>query len=701
MGSNPLPSWNSINLDNIALLYGTYGEYDADIYDDSEAQPGWGWLTPTVYEHAIVELPDGGFVTAWRYYSTTGSAEYTYVTGNLRIFDADGDVVQNIVLDGDQAIDGLFVFPSGEIALLWHDASLAYSLQVPQLSLVDTEDGTLGPTLTLSSEDGVYSLQGDITADGSLVLSWLSASSYDWNVATVSLEDFENAVIEDEVTPLDAGEDIHGSVSETDVAVLKNGNFVLAWADGSRDYDTECYVMFKIITPDGTEVVAPTSLISALEEVQIVPTIHLFENGDFGIFYQSDKPGNGYSDDIFFQRFTQDGTLVQAETFVGDVYSTIDGYGVIHVENLADGGFVVAYEPNYYAVAYELRRFDAEGNLIDSGYVEPGNANYNRYDEIYDIIANEHGGFSVVWASSGRVDTDYASEMLIYTFDNQYFGTSQDESFEATKETHWFHGQGGDDSFDGSKWRDIFYGGSGSDTLSGAGGRDLLVGGSGKDVLDGGTGIDKMKGQGGSDRYYVDNTDDVVIEGLNKGKDTVFASVSFTLPDNVENLVLTGTDAIDGTGNDLDNKITGNTAANVLKGAAGDDVIKGGDGDDTIEGGAGADETTGGKGTDIFVFKAIGDSTVAATGRDTIVNFKTGHGDLIDLSAIDADTDTDGDQAFTFVGSDAFSATAGELRIETGSGETLIYGDIDGDGIADFAIRLDSALSLGVDSFVL
>jgi Ca2+-binding RTX toxin-like protein len=110
---------------------------------------------------------------------------------------------------------------------------------------------------------------------------------------------------------------------------------------------------------------------------------------------------------------------------------------------------------------------------------------------------------------------------------------------------------------------------------------NVLTGNSGANVLDGGSGADTMSGGAGDDTYIVDKTTDTVTEAANAGTDTVQSSVTYTLPTNVENLILTGTTAINGTGNTLNNTLTGNSAANVLDGLAGADTLVGGLGDDT------------------------------------------------------------------------------------------------------------------------
>ena len=108
-----------------------------------------------------------------------------------------------------------------------------------------------------------------------------------------------------------------------------------------------------------------------------------------------------------------------------------------------------------------------------------------------------------------------------------------------------------------------------------------LTGNAAANTLDGKAGADAMAGAAGDDTYVVDNALDTVTEAANAGTDSVQSSVGFTLPDNVENLSLTGTSAINASGNSLSNKLTGNAAANTLDGKAGADAMAGAAGDDT------------------------------------------------------------------------------------------------------------------------
>jgi Ca2+-binding RTX toxin-like protein len=206
-------------------------------------------------------------------------------------------------------------------------------------------------------------------------------------------------------------------------------------------------------------------------------------------------------------------------------------------------------------------------------------------------------------------------------------------------------GGGGNDRIFGSALANIINGGGGADVLSGFGGNDIITGGLGNDNMEGGTGNDRLEGGDGDD-FIVGDT---------------FVQSGF------------------------------------LSTGVGADALLGGVGEDTLFGGAGRDVLTGGTESDTFFFRSKTESGVSATTRDTITDFEGSGGaggDVIALNLIDADERSfpfsAGDQAFQFTSHDGLGAfsvgAAGFLRFEYTAAGTVIYGETNGDGKADFSI---------------
>lgn len=141
------------------------------------------------------------------------------------------------------------------------------------------------------------------------------------------------------------------------------------------------------------------------------------------------------------------------------------------------------------------------------------------------------------------------------------------------------------------------------------------------------------------------------------------------------------------------------SGADSFFGGWGKDAIDGFGGNDTIYGGRGADILKGGSGRDAFVYKSTKDSGTTIETADLILDFTTS--DRIDLSAIDASTKSSKNQAFSFIGSKAFTNKAGELRYKAFSSETIVEGDVNGDGKADFSILFDDRIVMKKEYFIL
>jgi Ca2+-binding RTX toxin-like protein len=326
-----------------------------------------------------------------------------------------------------------------------------------------------------------------------------------------------------------------------------------------------------------------------------------------------------------------------------------------------------------------------------------------------------------------------------------YYGTRSTDSIEATDHRgQEIFGLDGNDAIYGNRGNDTLRGGNGNDYVDGYHGADGIFGDNGSDTIDGGKGHDRIWGGDGSDVIAAGSDNDTVRGGT--GDDTVYggseedlifgeagADILFGNPGHD---TLSGQDGNDqlfggsgndtlygGFGNDIlksgqgDDYVGGNNGNDTLYGEMGNDTIRGGEGDDllfggagtdilrgglgkdVIQGGRGADQLFGGPEADTFVFVSVGDST-AASSRDRIMDFQLKF-DKIDLSEIDADVRTGGDQAFRFIGVGTFTGGGAELRYQHGNGNTLIFADINGDGRADFSIELIGQLNLLDRDFLL
>ncbi|HEX6376848.1 MAG TPA: calcium-binding protein [Allosphingosinicella sp.] len=335
------------------------------------------------------------------------------------------------------------------------------------------------------------------------------------------------------------------------------------------------------------------------------------------------------------------------------------------------------------------------GTGADTMYGGTGNDRY-IVDDVNDSVNENSGeGTDEVRTTLAAYTVGANVENLRFTGSGSFTGTGNELNNEIT-------GGGSDD---------ILTGNDGHDTLVGGGGADTLYGGADHDTLTGGTGADHMEGNTGNDVYVVDNSGDVVVELSGEGIDHVYSSLAvYTIPDEVENATfngLSGTFTV--TGNALDNVIYGGGGADTMSGGDGNDELRGQGGSDTLSGGAGndlivgsggvgIDTMTGGADADTFQIGYYESQTGASA--DIITDFTSGT-DIIDLSGWDADINTAGNQAFTFIGSAAFSNTAGELRTYFDGVNSWVQGDISGDGVADFDIRLDGNVTPVSSDFIL
>lgn len=204
-------------------------------------------------------------------------------------------------------------------------------------------------------------------------------------------------------------------------------------------------------------------------------------------------------------------------------------------------------------------------------------------------------------------------------------------------------------------------------TIDGGAGDDVIVGTNGDDEFYGGTNNDVLRGNAGEDVFYGGTGEDVLAGGV--GDDVLYG------------------------GDDLD-RLFGNDGEDILFGGAGDDIMRGDEGLDILYGGAGSDKLFGGAGADQFIYTELTESPDTNTGRDIIRDFEQGI-DLIGISQLS-------NPAFSFIGSAGFSGTGPEVRaVATAAGDSNVYLDANGDGIADMRILVSDVSTLTADDFIL
>jgi Ca2+-binding RTX toxin-like protein len=257
-----------------------------------------------------------------------------------------------------------------------------------------------------------------------------------------------------------------------------------------------------------------------------------------------------------------------------------------------------------------------------------------------------------------------------------------------TKGLDWLLGSNDDDDLFGYDGPDWLFGLDGDDYLSGGAGVDWLHGGAGSDNLNGGSGGDFLFGGGGDDdtvsywgspvgvwvslygnfAHYGDAEGDKLYEIENLWGSSYNDYLAGD--DNYNGLWgRLGNDALVGYGgNDV---LIGDSGSDVLSGGTGNDMLDGGTGPDWLHGGMGGDWLYGGNQADKFVWSSTSESDLAS-GMDFVVDFNRAEGDLLDLSAIDPNPSGWGNEAFTFIGTAAFSGEPGEIRYYHDSIDTFI-----------------------------
>jgi Ca2+-binding RTX toxin-like protein len=398
---------------------------------------------------------------------------------------------------------------------------------------------------------------------------------------------------------------------------------------------------------------------SSATRTEMNPALASLHTGFVAIAYESFNPADS-SRDIRMKVYMPDETKVS-----GDLVVSGNNAAFPDVIELAGGSFVVAWQQ---ADGIAFRQYIGNGIPTGGPVVIPNTLG----GLVPKITALNDGGFMVAWSDSDGTESDGSPDIDIFLQRFDSGGGAVGNAIHLDK--------GGDQGlFD-------------MNITTLADGRVILAYSSETGDATNLTTLnyqmfdprEKLIDATSGDDTFVSREDGATIRGY-EGNDT-----------------LTGLAAKDKFfGNEGSDTLFGSGGNDQLLGGEGDDILKGGAGKDVLQGGAGADQLTGGGQADRFVFRFIEDSTVLVAGQDTIVGFKTGQGDKIDLRQIDARTNAGGNQAFHFIGDSNFHDQAGELRVVETGGDTVVSGDVNGDGNADFAILVDGTVGLDDSHFSL
>ncbi len=470
-------------------------------------------------------------------------------------------------IDTSNGDTGSTALAGGNHSLVFADRS--YTVQVPGLV------GEFRVNTTTASEQiapAVTALSG-----GGVVVTWQSYSSFPnyYDIYTQRFDASGNTMgAETRVNTTTANDQ-----SVPAVTALSGGGYVVIWSGNGVGDGNGIYA--QRFDASGNTMGAETRVNTTTAESQSAPAVTALSSGGTVVTWQSNnQDGGGYG--IYAQRFDASGNALGAETRVNT--TTASEQIAPAVTALSGGGYVVTWQSNGQDGSYNgiyAKRFDASGNAL--GAETSVNTTTASEQIAPAVTALSGGGYVVTWQSNGQ--------------DGSYNGIYA-QRFDA----------------DGLpvEWVDIT-GTAGADVLNGGTGRQRLFSEAGNDTLDGGTGADFLSGGEGSDTYVVDDLGDVVQEtGTTAGDiDTLRINRTYTLDNTLENLILTGSASINGTGNASANFIIGNNRDNMLSGLSGND---------TLDGGIGADTLIGGAGDDLYVVNTAVDQVVEATaeGNDTV-----------------------------------------------------------------------------------
>ena len=534
---------------------------------------------------SVIGLPDGGYVITWDSFGQDGDRYGEYG----QRFSATGAKVGSefhisTSTAGTQDSSSLSLYDGG-LVVVYNSATTFdtngnatnYDIMMQRFDDTGAPVGTETRVNTTTAGNQYFSSVTpavDLSGKAGFIVAWVSNDGATSQIHTQRF-DHTGAPLLSEAT---VNTTSTGDAEGVSISVLSDGGYVVAWSedDGTgTNYD----VFAQRFDVFGNKVGTQTMIDTVTAGNEVYPSVALLSDGSYVITYRGpDASANGIYQKIFYIDQTINDSTAGGHSLTG-------GYGsdVIHGndgDDTLDGGGGPGLDTLYG---------DAGNDTI---FIQGGDKAYGGDGD--DVIKLTHlNGLNIYLEGGAGYDildataSDYAPG----------WGLTNGQSIEEYRASS--HG----DTVDASTVTNVpvftFTGGAGNDTVKSGSGADILNGGGGNDYIDGGTGADTMTGGVGDDTYVVDNANDKVIEVAGGGTDTIQTAMNYTLAANFENLILTGTADLTGTGNGAVNHITGNDGNNLLNGMANADIM------------------AGGKGNDTYVVDAIGDQVIEAAGGGT------------------------------------------------------------------------------------
>jgi hypothetical protein len=579
---------------------------------------------------SVAVLAGGGFVVAWED-APGGNDEDSDFNVRAAVFDANGsrigsDFLVNTFTSSSQTNPSVTALAGGGFVVVWEDLGGApgdASGTGVRAQLFNASGAKAGSEFLVNSSTEGAQWRASVAAQGSgFVVAWEDASGTlgdSGSAIHVQRFDANGARLGDEQR---VNTTTAGAQSAPAIAVLSHGGFVVAWEDDSRSGGdaSESAIKAQFFDASGVKTGAEVRVNTTVQGDQFAPQLAARPHGGV-VATWTDLSGSGGDTSgaaVRGQALDAAGNRIGDEFLANTVTANDQRAG--NVTALDGDSFLFAWQTlindtiDIRGQQFTVPATTVLGEVLDLTGKTGDSVAGGKGADTYRV---DDAGDTAVELPDEGVDTVQSSltwtlaanlEKLVLTGTAAINGT----------------GNAANNNMTGNAAANQLSGGAGNDTLTGGAGNDTLVGGGGNDV-------------------YVVGNGDVLTETASGGTDLVKSNISWTLTDGLEKLTLTGTAAINGTGNAAANTLTGNAAANALGGGDGNDTLLGKGGADVLSGGNGSDKLSGGKGADAFVF----DAALTAANIDTVTDFVSGS----DKLRLD-------DDVFTALGTGALPGTA-------------------------------------------